>query len=64
MAFFAADGDGNSGFFEGVVEDILAAEAGADPVESVDRVVGDEVDVGAEFVGDLGRVFRLGRGCR
>jgi len=54
VAFFEAEGGGDAGVFEDIAKGAAAGVRGADPVETLDGVVGDEVDFGVEAAGVAG----------
>ena len=62
MAFFDAEGGGDSGFFQEVLKGAAVGEGGAFPLESLDGIVGDEVDFCADGAGVAGEDFCLGEG--
>ena len=54
VAFFEAEGGGDAGVFEDVVEGAAVGVRRAFPVEALDGVVGDEVHLGVEAAGVAG----------
>ncbi len=62
MAFLAADGSAHALAFEAIVEGVLAGDAGAFPIEAVDSVVGDEVNVSVQIECDSGEGIGLFEG--
>lgn len=62
VALFLADGMGDLILGEDLSESLLARDIGALPIEPVDGIVGDEVDMGMEVSGDGGEVAGLVEG--
>lgn len=59
MALFLANGMGNLILGEDAGEGLLTRDIGALPIESMDGIVGDEVNMGVQVAGDGGEVAGL-----
>lgn len=60
VAFFQAQGGGDTGTFQGFGEGAAASVVGSLPGEALDVVVGDKIDFGVEESGEVGEGFGVG----